>query len=221
MTTSKIHPTAVIDDTVRIGKNTYIGPYTTIKGNVIIGSNSYIASHVSIGEVAEHSSDKYELDETYDILEKQIIIGDGVVIREFTTVNQPIKEKTVISNNCYLMARVHVSHDNFLEDGVILSTNTCLGGWTRVMKCANIGLGSITHQFTTIGPYAMIAAGAVVVKDVLPLCKYIPGKELGTNVYAIKKYGLPAIDTVAYKELLEMLTNDWENCRHKERKIVK
>lgn len=218
MITNNIHPTAIIDDTVRIGENVYIGPYTVIKGNVEIGSNSYIASHVSIGEVAEHSSNKYEFN---TLLNGKIIIGNGVVIREFTTVNRPMKDQTVISNDCYLMARTHVSHDDFLEDGVILSTNTCLGGWTRVMKCANVGLGVITHQFTTIGSYAMIAAGAVVVKDVPPLCKYIPGKELGINTYAIKKHSLPQLQAPEYEEFLNSLTNEWENCRHKERKVVK
>lgn len=221
MKINKIHHTAIIDSRVNIGNNVFIGPHTVIRGNVTICDNSYIASHVSIGEVAEHSSDKYELCEEYSIAKKQIIIGSGVVIREFTTINQPMKDRTVISDNCYLMARTHISHDNFLEAGVILSTNTCLGGWTRVMKHANVGLGVITHQFTTIGPYVMVAAGAVVVKDIPPFCKFIPGKEPGINTYAIKKHNLPQVETPEYGELLRSLTDDWENHRHKERKTIK
>lgn len=216
-----IHKTAIIDKSVKIGKNTKIGPYSVIRGNVIIGDNTYIASHVSIGEVAEHSSEKYELINNYDISQKKIFIGSNVVIREFTTINQPIKNLTVVSNNCYIMARSHISHDNYLEEGVILATNSCLGGWTRVMKNANIGLGSITHQFTTIGAYAMIAANSTVVKDIPPFCKFIPNKYPKSNAeFAVRKFNLPQIGTEEYNTLLNELNNEWENVRHKDRKII-
>ena len=70
---------------------------------------------------------------------------------------------------------------------------------------------------------AMIAANATVVKDVPPLAKYIPGKELGLNSYAIHKYDLPlgsdtlrGVSTEAF--YLEML-HHWESSRDKRRPI--
>ena len=60
-----------------------------------------------------------------------------------------------------------------------------------MLRGANVGICAATHQFTTVGQYAMIAANATVVKDVPPLAKFIPGKELGMNIYAVRKWDLP------------------------------
>lgn len=44
-----IHPTAVIDPGVTLGKNVYIGPYVIVEDGSIIGDNCVIKSHVHIG----------------------------------------------------------------------------------------------------------------------------------------------------------------------------
>lgn len=44
-----IHPTAVIDDDVRIGEGAAIGPFVVIQSGVVIGARARILSHVSIG----------------------------------------------------------------------------------------------------------------------------------------------------------------------------
>lgn len=218
---NRIHPTALIDPDVKLGQNVHVGPYTVIRGNVRIGDDVYISSHVSIGEEAEHSTDKYELNPR-DVC-PPIVIGNNVVVREFTTINRPMKDLTFIADHVYVMARVHVAHDCRVEKGSVLSNNAILGGWTRVLQGANVGICAAVHQFTTIGQYAMIAANATVVKDVPPLAKYIPGKELGLNSYAIHKYDLPlgsdtlrGVSTEAF--YLEMLQH-WEASRDKRRPI--
>jgi UDP-3-O-[3-hydroxymyristoyl] glucosamine N-acyltransferase len=44
-----IHPTAVVADTAKIGKNVKVGAYSTIGSNCSIGENTIIANQVSIG----------------------------------------------------------------------------------------------------------------------------------------------------------------------------
>jgi UDP-N-acetylglucosamine acyltransferase len=218
---SRIHPTAIVHPSAQLGRNVHVGAYSVIHANVTIGDDSYIASHVSIGEEAEHSSDKYELHPRNVC--PPIRIGKSVVIREFTTVNRPIKEVTLIADNVYVMARVHVAHDCRVEEWAVLSNNAILAGWTRVLRGANLGICAATHQFTTVGQYAMIAANATVVKDVPPLAKFIPGKELGMNVYAVHKWELPLrSETLAgarpepfYQELLA----SWEAARDNRRPV--
>jgi UDP-N-acetylglucosamine acyltransferase len=217
----QIHPTAIVHPGVQLGRNVRVGAYTVIHDNVRIGDNTFIASHVSIGEEAEHSTNKYEL-HPRDV-SPPIVIGRDVVIREFTTVNRPIKEVTLIADGVYIMAHVNVAHDCRVEEEVVLSNNAILAGWTRVLRGANVGICAATHQYTTIGQYSMIAANATVVKDVLPLAKFIPGKDLGLNVYAIRKWDLPlhgetlaaVADQPAYRHLLK----DWANVRDKNRPV--
>ncbi|MBM3421446.1 MAG: UDP-3-O-(3-hydroxymyristoyl)glucosamine N-acyltransferase [Bacteroidetes bacterium] len=45
-----IHPTAVIEESARIGADVYIGPYVYIGENVVVGDKCSIYSHVSIGD---------------------------------------------------------------------------------------------------------------------------------------------------------------------------
>ena len=218
---SRIHPTALIHPSVELGRNVHVGAYTVIHENVTIGDDSFIASHVSIGEEAEHSSDKYELHPRGVC--PPIRIGKNVVLREFTTVTRPIKDVTLIADDVYVMGRVHIAHDCRIDEGAVLSINVTLSGWTRVMRGANLGVCAATHQFTTVGQYAMIAANAAVVKDVPPLAKYIPGKELGLNAYAVHRWELPlhaeTWASVREEAFYVQLLAEWDAVRDKRRPV--
>lgn len=217
---SSIHPTAILGSEVKLGEGVSIGPYCVLRGDVTIGDGTYLSSHVSIGEPAEHTTHKYELGPPRP---GRIVIGSHVVIKDFVTINLPLADLTQVSNDCYISSHSYLGHDCFLEEGAIVVAST-LGGWTRVMKCANIGLRAVTHQFTTVGAYAMVAAGAPVVKDIPPLAKYIPGKPLGVNTFLIKKLGLPLpleaspvelIDNPWYQKELAL----WKSLRREGRKV--
>jgi UDP-N-acetylglucosamine acyltransferase len=86
-----------------------------------------------------------------------------------------------------------------------------LGGHTRVMSHANIGLNATTHQFTVVGQYSIVAAGAVIVKDIPPFCKYIPNKDSKSNAeHAAKKYHLPNINTIEFRSLFNQYFKEWK-----------
>ena len=213
-----IHPTAIIDwDTVTIGNNVDVGAYSVIS-HCEIDDDSKINSHVVIGQPAEHSFRKFEFGEN----PKGIIkIGKRVVVREFSTITLPTAGLTNIMDDVYIMGRCHIAHDCIVESYAILSIGSVLAGWTRIMEGANVGVAAVTHQFSTVGPYAMIAGNAMVVKDVPPLAKYIPGKKLTINVYAIQKWKLPLEGEafITQSELYVDLKNKWEAKRHKERAV--
>lgn len=214
-----IHPTAIIHPDTKIGNNVFIGPYTVIADKVSIGDGTHISAHVCIGYEAEHSTNKYELNKRdYN---GEIRIGSGVVIREFTMVNRPLKTATVIEDHVYVMGHCYIAHDCQIEEYAILSNSVVLGGWTRVCKGANLGLSTTVHQYSTIGDYAMIAANATIVKDVPPLVKYIPNKELLINVYAIRKWEIPLVgenpSDIIKQDFYVRLFEGWEARRFKER----
>ena len=195
----KIEQSAIIGDQVILGNNNYVGHNTIIKGKVIIGDNNYIGSNVIIGEFTQHSFNKYELNGYEPIIKnRKVKIGSKNVLREFTTVHQPINEITAIKDNCYIMAYNHIPHDAIIENNVILANNIQIGGHTYIHKHANIGLSSVIHQKTTIGAYSMVGMGSIITKDILPFLTVVgsPAKfNNKINEWGMMRYGINQEET--------------------------
>ncbi|WP_303745987.1 acyl-ACP--UDP-N-acetylglucosamine O-acyltransferase [uncultured Muribaculum sp.] len=168
---AKIAPSVVIDPFVTIDQNVEIGEGTRIGSNVTIMEGARIGKNCTIfpGAVisAIHQDLKFRGEETL------AIIGDNTTIRECVTVNRgtAARGKTVVGNNCLLMAYCHVAHDCIVGDNVIMSNATQLAGEVVVDNFAVIGGGTLVHQFCHIGPHVMIQGGALVNKDIPPYVK--------------------------------------------------
>lgn len=162
--TNYFHPTAIISPKAIIGQNNYFGPFVVVYDNVVIGNDNHFTSHISVGSPAEHKNPGFNpaLNEQTN---KFVYIGNGNTFREFITINTPTtSDKTYIGNNCYIMRGCHCSHDSVIEDDVIMSCNVTLGGFTYVMNAAYLAIGSITHQYSIIGSYAMLGMGTITTK---------------------------------------------------------
>lgn len=174
---SVIHPKA------KIGQNVTIEPFVTIGANVEIGDDSWIGANATImegvvigknckifpGAVVGAIPQDLKFEGEYSTIE----IGDNVTIREYCTLNRGTKanQKTIIKDNCLLMAYVHVAHDCVLGKGVILANNVNLAGHIEIGKHTTLGGLTAVHQFVKIGAYAMLAGGTLVRKDVPPFIK--------------------------------------------------
>ncbi|WP_288520982.1 acyl-ACP--UDP-N-acetylglucosamine O-acyltransferase [uncultured Brachyspira sp.] len=159
----KIGPYAVIEGDVNIGENTIIGAHTIIKEYTTIGKNNIIHPHAVLGDLPQDISfDRKKI----TFLE----IGDNNEIREFSNLHRSSKEngKTIIKNNCYIMATGHVAHDCEINDNVIICNGSLVAGHVRVEKGAFISGNCVVHQFCAIGEYAMISGMAGVGRDILP-----------------------------------------------------
>lgn len=168
---AKVAPSVVIDPFVTIDQNVEIGEGTRIMSNVTImegariGKNCTIFPGAVIGAIPQDL--KFRGEET------TAIIGDNTTIREFVTVNRgtAAKGKTVVGNNCLIMAYCHVAHDCVVGDNVIMSNSVQLAGEVQVDNYAVIGGGALVHQFCHIGPHVMLQGGALVNKDIPPYVK--------------------------------------------------
>lgn len=160
-----IEPFVSIDHDVEIGEGTRIGSGVTILPGTRIGKNCNIFPGAVIGAVPQDLKFKGE----YSTVE----IGDNNTIREFVTINRgtSAKGKTVVGNNCLLMAYVHVAHDCVVGNNVILVNSTQLAGEVTVDDWAIIGGMTAIHQFCRIGSHVMISGGSLVRKDVPPFIK--------------------------------------------------
>ena len=174
-----IHPTAVVN-TKDIGEGTYIGPFCNITERVIIGKNCKILGSSSIGNAGEFKVPPKDAG-------NPIVIGDNVEIREFVTINTPMGATTKIGNACFLMTKCHVGHDSILEDNVVLSCGTLVGGHSRIDSFCYLGLNSSTHQYAELGAYSMIGANSFF-KGVSPegiIWAGVPARPLKVNLHNI------------------------------------
>ena len=160
-----IDPFVTIDQNVEIGEGTRIGSNVTILEGARIGKNCNLFPGAVIGAIPQDL--KFRGEET------TAIIGDNTTIRECVTVNRgtAAKGKTVVGNNCLIMAYSHVAHDCIVGDNVIISNASQLAGEVIVDNYAVIGGGSLIHPFCHIGPHVMLQGGALVNKDIPPYVK--------------------------------------------------
>lgn len=168
---AKIAPSVVIDPFVTIDQNVEIGEGTRIGSNVTIMEGARIGKNCTIFPGAVISAIPQDL--KFRGEDTLAIIGDNTTIRECVTVNRgtDARGKTVVGNNCLLMAYCHVAHDCIVGDNVIMSNATQLAGEVVVDNFAVIGGGTLVHQFCHIGPHVMIQGGALVNKDIPPYVK--------------------------------------------------
>ena len=160
-----IDPFVTIDQNVEIGEGTRIGSNVTIMEGARIGKNCNIFPGAVIGAIPQDL--KFRGGDTL------AIIGDNTTLRECVTINRgtAARGKTVVGNNCLIMAYCHVAHDCVVGDNVIMSNATQIAGEVVVDNYAVIGGGTLVHQFCHIGPHVMVQGGALVNKDIPPYVK--------------------------------------------------
>jgi UDP-2-acetamido-3-amino-2,3-dideoxy-glucuronate N-acetyltransferase len=135
-----IHPTAIVDDGARIGAATAIWHWVHVLAGAVIGERCSIGQGCFIGNVEIGNGCR---------IQNHVSLYDGVALADdvflgpscvFTNVKHP---------------RAHVSRKSAYEP-------------TRVGRGATIGANATIVCGVAIGAYAMIGAGAVVTRDVVP-----------------------------------------------------
>jgi UDP-N-acetylglucosamine acyltransferase len=121
-------PLAYVHPRAKIAKNVVIEPFTTIDKNVTIGEGTWIGPNVTIMEGARIGKNcnifpgsviaAVPQDLKFNGEESTAEIGDNTTIRECVTINRGTSSrgKTVIGDNCLIMAYSHVAHDCIVGD---------------------------------------------------------------------------------------------------------
>lgn len=198
-----IQPLAYIHPQAKIAENVVIEPFVTIYKDVVIGEGTWIGSNVTIMDGARIGKNcrifpgavisgipqdlKFEGEETL------AIIGNNTTIRECVTINRGTKDKwkTVIGDNCLLMAYTHVAHDCEIGNNCIFSNNTNLAG--HIIIGDNVVLAGLVaiHQFCNVGSHAFVTGGSLVRKDIPPYVKVArePLSYAGINSVGLRRRG--------------------------------
>jgi UDP-N-acetylglucosamine acyltransferase len=178
-----IEPFVTIDKNVEIGEGTWIGSNVTIMEGAKIGKNCKIFPGAVISAIPQDL--KFAGEKTV------VEIGDNTTIRECVTINRGTKAsfKTVIGNNCLIMAYAHIAHDCYIGNNCILANCATLGGHITIGDWAIVSALSAVHQFVHIGQHVMISGGSLVRKDVPPFVKAArePLSYMGVNSIGLRR----------------------------------
>jgi len=203
ITETKIHKTAIIDETAKIAPDVEIGAYTIIGEGVVIESGckigesaniqfAHIGENTRISPFASIGGEPQDLG--YKNEKTGVKIGKNCWIREFATVNRASGENnyTIIGDNCLLMAYTHVAHNCVLENNVIMANMATLGGHCHVGFGAFLGGGSVFHQNLRIGEMAIVSGASAARLDIIPYCKAegIPCLPMGMNAIGLRRRGI-------------------------------
>ncbi len=201
-----IHPSAILEGSIKMGRGNRIGPNVVLKGNIELGDNNildtgvfmennvrlgnqnHLYPYVVVGSVGEMGAKGDQLK-----ADGWVNIHNNVTIREFTSINSPFYfPETCIDDKVYVMNKCYIAHDCFIGRGAILSAGVLLGGRCVIGEYANLGLGATVHQRIHIGPRVMVGMQAVVTKDIVPysLIAGIPARILRFNRVGAERSGI-------------------------------
>jgi UDP-N-acetylglucosamine acyltransferase len=180
-----VEPFAYIAGNVVVGDGTWVGPNSTIMDGARIGANCKIFPSAVVSAIPQDL--KFRGEET------TAEIGDNTTIREGATVNRGTAAtgKTVVGNNCLLMAYSHIGHDCVVGNNCIMGNASALAGEVNIDDWAILSGGTLVHQFTNIGAHVMIGGGSRVRTDVPPFIKADrdPLSYMGLNSVGLTRRG--------------------------------
>ena len=157
--TAEVHHTAFIDQGAKIWHHAQVRDNARIGKNVIIGKGAYVGSGVEIGDNSK--------------------IQNGAIIYEPAKIHEGvfIGPGVILTNDHYPRA--------INEDKTQKNTDDWHAVGVEIEEGASIGAGAICVAPVKIGRWAVVAAGAVVTKDVAPfaLVMGIPARVVGQVDY--------------------------------------
>lgn len=200
---TEVHPTAIVDPGAELGEGVTVGPWSIIGPGVRIGDGARIGSHVLIERDTILGADCHvhhgavlgtdAQDMKYRGEDTLLLVGDRTVIREYATLNRGTTSltRTVVGDDCLLLAYAHVAHDCQIGNNVIISNAVNMGGHVLIEDWANIGGLTAIHQFVRIGAHAMVGGASRAAQDIPPYTKAAgsPIKLYGLNGVGLERRG--------------------------------
>ena len=219
MSSNEIHPSASIADDVVLGDGNKIGPGVIVESGCTIGSenvfwpNCYLGpgttlgdrNKVHMGAILGHEPQ----DRDFDNAPSYTVIGSDNIFRECCSVHRGTGEgtKTVIGDNCFLMAYSHLAHNCKVGNGVILVNTAGVAGHCEIHDNAQLSGLTALHQFTRVGRLAFLSALSGTNKDLPPFCIGYgrPAVVVAVNRVGLKRAGFSQEERRQVKEAYKLI----------------
>lgn len=158
---SVVAATADVDNTVSIGAGTYIWHLAQVRENAKIGSDCIIGRGAYVGP--------------------GVVIGDHVKLQNYALVYEPAR----LEDGVFIGPGAVLTNDMFPRSADVGGRLKRAGDWHAegvvVREGASIGARAVVVPGCEIGRYALVAAGAVVTRDVpdFALAVGVPARHAG------------------------------------------
>ncbi len=178
-----VHPTALVDPSVRLGAGVAVGAYAVIEADVVIGDGSVIGEHVVIRRrcvVGERTRIKpntvigdpgfgFEYDGDTPVRVPHVgavRIGSDVEIGALVSIARGTLDDTVVEDHVKIDDHVFIAHNASIGRGAFVIAGAEVSGSVRIGPTAWIGPQVTIRDQVEIGANAMVGIGAVVTKDI-------------------------------------------------------
>ncbi|MDP9806025.1 acetyltransferase-like isoleucine patch superfamily enzyme [Trueperella bonasi] len=162
MTTGpRIAPSADVSQQAQIGEGSSVWHLAQVREDAVLGHNCVVGRGAYIGTGVE--------------------VGDNCKIQNYALVYEPAK----LADGVFIGPAVVLTNDHYPRainpDGTLKSTSDWKQVGVTIETGAAIGARSVCVAPVTIGAWALVAAGAVVTKDVSAhaLVAGVPAKQIG------------------------------------------
>ena len=168
-----IHPTAIIGDKVKVGKNVAIDPYVVLEDNIEIKDNTVLYAGVYIGHHTKIG--KNCIIYPYVIIRERVVIGDRVVIHGGTVIGSdgfgfstvqgvhhriPQIGTVIIEDDVEIGANVTIDRARF--DKTIIKKGTKIDNLVQIAHNVSIGENSIIVAQSGISGSANIGKNVTI-----------------------------------------------------------
>lgn len=145
-TNAVVHATADVAESAQLGEGARIWHYAQVREDAVIGANSIIGRGAYIGTGVE--------------------LGENCKVQNYALVYEPAR----LGRGVFVGPAVVFTNDEFPRainaDGSLKSAHDWTPTGVTVLEGASIGAQSVCIAPVTIGRWALVGAGSVVVKDV-------------------------------------------------------
>ena len=224
----EVHPTAIVDRSAHLSPGVVVGPYSILEPDVVVGEGTRIDSHVRIGRGTRLGRDNRishgavlgtePQDVTYRDEPTVLEIGDRNIIREYATIHRGTAHsfKTVVGDDCFIMAYAHIAHDCRIGNRVVLANSVNMAGHVVMEDWVVVGGVVPIHQFVRVGCHAMIGGGFRIPQDVCPyaLLGGYPLKTVGLNIVGLRRRGFSSERLAPLKAAFRLLFQSGLNTSH-------